>query len=81
MLAGGLRTMSVFFTEDKQESLPVSDALKESPPSSMPATPARRLSWSYLAVSTLVVLFFGLFPGLFLPLLDRLVLMFEQLGG
>lgn len=81
MLAGGLRTMSVFFTEDKHEPPPVSDALKESPPASIPATPARRLSWSYLAVSALVVLFFGLFPGFFLPLLDRLVLMFEQLGG
>jgi NADH-quinone oxidoreductase subunit N len=81
MLAGGLRTMSVFFTADVQEFPVKSEPLKEIPRSPTPISPERLLSWSYFAISALVISFFGLFPSVILPLLDRLVLMFEQLGG
>jgi formate hydrogenlyase subunit 3/multisubunit Na+/H+ antiporter MnhD subunit len=81
MLAGGLRTMSVFFTADVQEFPRKSEPLKEIPPGSTPMAPERLLSWSYFAISTSVVVFLGLFPSPLIPVLDRLVLVFEQLGG
>jgi formate hydrogenlyase subunit 3/multisubunit Na+/H+ antiporter MnhD subunit len=81
MLAGGLRTMSVFFTPEEQELPQESQPLKEIPLGSIPITPERRLSWSYFGISALVITFLGLFPTFLIPALKRLVLMFEQLGG
>jgi NADH:ubiquinone oxidoreductase subunit 2 (subunit N) len=80
VLVGGLRSMSVFFTAHEEESLPPQDALELSPASPVIA-PERLLSWTFFGISALVIVFFGLFPSVFLPILNRLVLMFEQLGG
>jgi formate hydrogenlyase subunit 3/multisubunit Na+/H+ antiporter MnhD subunit len=80
VLVGGLRSMSVFFTAPEQASPDAQDALEQLP--TPPVTsPERLLSWTFFAISALVIIFLGLFPGVFLPILNRLVLMFEQLGG
>lgn len=80
ILVGGLRSMSIFFTAPEQARTDEQDALEQLPVS--PVTmPERLLSRTFFAISTLVIVFQGLFPGAFMPILDRLVLMFEQLGG
>jgi len=80
ILAGGLRSMSIFFTAPEHEQTDEQDALEQLPVSPV-TTPERLLSRTFFAISALVIVFLGLFPGALMPILDRLVLMFEQLGG
>ncbi len=81
VLIGGLRTMSVFFTAPEQAAQPVEQDVLEQLPLQPVIGSERRLSWTFFAISAGVIVFLGLFPGVFLPILNRLVLMFEQLGG
>jgi formate hydrogenlyase subunit 3/multisubunit Na+/H+ antiporter MnhD subunit len=80
VLVGGLRTMSVLFAATEWAPPFVGDELVQTPLSaSIP--PKRLLSRMFFVVSAGLVLAIGLFPDKYLPLLNRLAAMFEQLGG
>jgi NADH:ubiquinone oxidoreductase subunit 2 (subunit N) len=79
LLTGGLRTLNTFFVRSKIKNGPALDI--PNPLSSEPLEGEKLLKWVLLSLSVVVLVILGMFPNIYLPWLERFLLMFELLGS
>lgn len=81
LLAGGLRTMNIFFVAKDPENHPDPEnrVITQKP---LPViAPEKRFAWGMSVLAMGAIVAAGLFPGKYMLWIEGLMAMFEQLGG